>query len=216
MEVVELTRVYLEGFFIDIYGDSSTETLSEFLTLFTGSEFDFGQPIAIFYSSSAVFDATSSSVPSVEDLDENLASAFQGENLNGYVSMMQALPTSNVFSTTASVDFELTGGMRDVEATQPPESSERNVTTAAAAMAGTSVFLLFVACLMLKRRRNEDDEYDASASLTGKPPGTIAGETYATATEWSVDQMSVPVARSFDPYEDDVPDDESLYTRNSR
>jgi hypothetical protein len=201
LEVVELTRVYLEGFFVERYQDSTTEILIEFLTLFTGSEFDFGQPIVIFYTSSAIFDPLSSSIPSVDDLDAELASAFAGENLNGYVSMLQALPTSNVFSTTESVEFEvgdMTASSSSSGPTEPSESIERDVTTAAAALAGLSGLLVIAAGVLLVRRRNQEEEYDENASLTGKPPGTVAGETYATATGWSEDDMSVPHQGSFD------------------
>lgn len=196
--MVELTRVYLEDFFDQIYQESTTAMLSEFLTLFTGSEFDFGQPIVIYYTSSAVFDRMSSTVPSMEDLDAELASAFEGENLNGYVSMLQALPTSNVFSTTESVEFRLGEMPASAPGTSKRnESAERDITTATAAMAGISGLLIIAAGIILVRRRNQEEEYEENASLTGKPPGTIAGETYATAAAWSEDDMSIPHQGSF-------------------
>ncbi len=198
LEVVELTRVYLEGFFVERYQDSSTAILSEFLTLFTGSEFDFGQPIVIYYSSSAVFEAMSTAIPTVADLDAELASAFEGENLNGYVSMLQALPTSNVFSTTSSTEFRV-GEMPTSDTSQSSESPERNITTAASALAGLSGILIVAAGIILVRRRNQGEEYEENASLTGKSPGTVAGETYATAAGWSVDEITAPHEGAFDP-----------------
>jgi hypothetical protein len=103
LEVVELTRVYLLGFFEDEYENEEGMNLKEFLTIFIDAGSDFGVPIYIAYNSSAIFSPSSIIIPSKINLDNTLESAFQGQNLNGYLSMLQALPPSNLFSTTFSV-----------------------------------------------------------------------------------------------------------------
>ena len=202
--MVELTRVYLQDYFFDEFEMNDDSQLEEFLTIFLDTAFDFGEPIPIEYESSAVFDEDSDDIPSMSALDDVLESAFEGNNLEGYVGMLQALPNQNLFSKTLSVELtEPTIG--DSTRAAP---AERGVTTAAAAMAGTTGLLLILAGAILRRRHAQDEiegSDDEVASFSGK-------RTIATATvdsRSSLEEMIVPVVRTFKtipegrPYRDD-------------
>ena len=160
--------------------------LDEFLTVFTGSSFNFGEPIYIEYLSTAVFDSTSTVVPSVEILDELLSTAFEGENLNGFIGMLQSLPPGNVFSTTIFVS--------QVEAgqTESSSSSQRQAKTTATAgvVAGASAIILLLAGFVYYKKQDYDEEEDACEFKKSDACEslTVSGETYTGA--WSIDQTS--------------------------
>ena len=103
LEVVELTRAYLATYFQDIYEDNNDVTLTEFITVFTDTQSDFGDPVYIAYRSSATFEVLEGDIISVQELDSQLKEAFLGRNLDGYLGMLQALAPNNLFSTTAFV-----------------------------------------------------------------------------------------------------------------
>ena len=188
LEVVELTRMYLAGFFDEVYEDMDSTLLNEFLTIFTGSSFNFGQPIWIEYGSSAVFDASSTVVPTVEMLDATLETAFQGENLNGYIGMLQSLPPGNVFSTTIFVNQTEAGQTRIV--TSSSSSQKRETAIIGGGTAAGAAAVLILAAGLLYYRRQQDDDNDNDAKPKDKKINssiTVAGETYAG---WSIDQES--------------------------
>lgn len=192
LEVVELTRVYLQDYFFAEFEMNDGSGLEEFLTIFLDTAFDFGDPIPIEYESSAVFNEDSDDIPSTSALDDVLGSAFEGNNLEGYVGMLQSLPNQNLFSKTLSVELtEPTIG--DSTRATP---AERGVTTAAAAMAGTTGLLLILAGAILRRRHSQDgdeDSEDEDESFSGK-------RTAATVTvdsRSSLDQMIVPIVQTF-------------------
>jgi hypothetical protein len=194
LEVVELTRLYLEGYFKDEFEDDGD--LLEFLTIFLDTAFDFGEPIPVEYESSAVFDPEStSSLPTVQDLDALLRTAFEGENVEGYIGMLQALPSINLFSKT--IDVEITEPSIGDSLADQNTSATRDLTTATVAMAGTSGLLLIIAGVVLVRRNPEqEDDSEDEGSITGaKPCHTIGDETTTTAAALSFDQMSVPMIR---------------------
>jgi hypothetical protein len=103
LEVVELTKEYLNLLFEDLFEGEGTFILDEFQTVFTDTESDFGDPVYVAYKSSAIFNPSSSSIPTTQELDTTLTEAFQGRNLDGYLGMLQALPPNNLFSTTTFV-----------------------------------------------------------------------------------------------------------------
>jgi hypothetical protein len=205
LEVVEVTRIYLDGYFKDEFQEEGD--LQELLTIFLNTAFDFGEPIPIVYESSAVFDPESSTpVPTIEDLDAVLISAFEGSNVEGYLGMLQALPTQNLFSTT--VDVELTEPSIDNPLVKQRTSAPRDFTTAAATLAGTSGLMLIIAgaVLMRRRRENEEDSEEEGSILGAKPCNTVSGETATTAAAWSFDQLTVPISRYY-TNSDDPEDD---------
>jgi hypothetical protein len=203
--VVELTRLYLDSYFKDEFQEDGD--LLEILTIFLNTAFDFGEPIPVEYESSAVFDPESSiSIPTVEDLDAVLISAFEGSNLDGYLGMLQALPPQNLFSKT--VDVELTEPSIGDPLVEQNTSSQRDLSTATAAMAGTSGLLLIIAGAVLMRRRpeNEEESEEEGSILGAKPCNTISDETTTTEATWSCDQMTVPISRRPNNNNDDPKD----------
>jgi hypothetical protein len=188
LEVVEVTRSYLSGFFIDQFANSDQTLLTEFLTLFVDSRFDFDQPVPIEYESTAIFDNSSAVVPGVAMLDRTLESAFEGDNLNGFIGMLQALPQGNVFSTTIFV--EKTDAHLLIVSSSFSNSGAG--ATTAGAVAGAAGFALLVAGLMVyKRRQGPDASEDIpTKKLWGTVSGneSVAGETYTEG--WSVGQAS--------------------------
>jgi len=62
--------------------------------------------ILVTFRSTAFFDSDTQELPSRIDLEREVASAFQQSALNAYLGRTQALPASNVFSTTSQI-FEV-------------------------------------------------------------------------------------------------------------
>jgi hypothetical protein len=197
LEAVEVTRSYLSGFFIEQFANSDLTLLEEFLTVFVDSSFTPDQPIPIEYESTAVFD-NSSAVPGVAMLDRTLESAFEGDNLNGFIGMLQTLPPGNVFSTTIFVNKTDAPGMM----VSSSSSKSRAGATAAGAVAGAAGFGLLIAGLVVyKRRQGPDATEDGpikkkSGTVSGNE--TVAGDTYMGG--WSVDQASE--TQPFESYTD--------------
>lgn len=103
LEVVDMTRAYLDTYFQDTFKDIANVTLAEFVTVFTDTQSDFGDPIYIAYRSSAIFETSDANLPSIQELDSQLREAFLARNLDGYLGMLQALAPSNMFSTATFV-----------------------------------------------------------------------------------------------------------------
>ena len=182
LEVVAVTRMYLEGYFKDQYSNSGLTMLYGFITVFTSNSFTFGQPILIDYQSTALFDSESAVIPTASAIDQMLSSAFQGENLNGFIGMLQSLPPGNVFSTTIFVNKTEVG-----QATVFPKSSKRfaGTATTASVAAFAGVFILAAGFLVHQRRRNNKERME---QLTFRKPaagGTVSDETYLGG--WSLD-----------------------------
>jgi len=131
------------------------------------NEFNFNEPVDITYMSS-IFFAPSSFVPESGDLNELLASAFLGENLEQYIARVQALPGSNIFSTTTAASYEAdssfgSGGIG-------PQMA------GIAAAAGAGAVLLILVGIVAMRRRTESEEADKCLGSDGHV--TVGGETY--------------------------------------
>ena len=193
LEVVELTRIYLDRYFISRYESSELTNLSKVMTLFTTTSFEFGEAIPIGYESSAVFESSSILIPNTGDLDDILVSAFEGDNLDGYIGMLQALPQSNMFSSTIIVNLVETV---DESSSEKSEDTSENtlaqtITLAATVIAGTAGLMLLLASTILFRRRTH---HGSGGSVSGsKSIGTIAGETYATRGSRQDERMLRPI-----------------------
>jgi hypothetical protein len=168
--------MYLQGFFDEQFKDTQLTNLKEFLTIFTGSSFNFGEPIFIEYLSTAVFDSSSTDVPSVEDLDQTLSAAFEGEHLNGFIGMLQSLPPGNVFSTTIFVDQTEAGKMMAPTASQQRQGS--TITAAGAVACAAGVALLLAGFFYYMRQQGQEGSTGFEKSVVGEC-ATICGETYA-------------------------------------
>jgi len=194
LEVVQLTRIYLDRYFFSVYEKSELTNLSKVMTLFTNTAFEFGEAIPIEYESEAVLKLSSVLLPDKEDLDNILVSAFEGDDLDGYIGLLQSLPPSNIFSSTQYAKL-----VQTVEES-PSKKSEnmsrksiaKNMTLAAIVVGGAAgLILIFVSTRLLHRRRHYNE---SDGSIFGnKSCGTIAGETYTTRGSRQDDRMTRPI-----------------------
>ena len=196
LEVVELTRIYLDRYFFSRYESTELTTLSKVMTLFTNTAFEFGEAIPIEYESIAVFESSSILIPNTGDLDDILVSAFEGDNLDGYIGLLQSLPPSNMFSSTKFANLV---EMVDENPSEKSEESEdvseksmaQTITLAATVIGGTAgLMLLLASAMILRRRTRHGNDGSVSGSKSG---GTIAGETYATRGSRQDDRMLRPI-----------------------
>jgi len=196
LEVVELTRIYLDRYFSAHYENSELTTVTKTMTLFTNTAFDFGEPIPIEYESSVVFDTFSSIlIPDVDDLDEILMSSFQGDNLDGYIGLLQALPPSNMFSTTKFVNLIEMDGDDETMSSSSENSrsgdSTQTITIAATVMGGTVALILVLTTTICLRKWTHRHKSNESASESKS--GTLAGETFISRDSYQDDQMMRPI-----------------------
>lgn len=188
LDVVELTRVYLDNYFSAYYRNSERTNLETVMTLFTNIGFEFGEPIRIDYDSKVVIDASSVSVPNKEDLDSILLSAFEGEYLDGYIGLVQALPSSNIFSSTQYVKIgqmiEESPSLRfgDTSTT----SIAKNMTLGAIVVGGAVGLILIFASTRLYRRQTHRE-------IDGSVFGNKSSATIATHGSRQDDRMLRPI-----------------------
>jgi len=169
----------------DEFEETGLTKLDEFLTVFKDTSFNFGEPIGIGYESTAVFDEESTVVPTIEMLDRVLATAFNGNNLNGFIGMLQALPPQNVFSTTVFVN-QTESSSQGAQSVRRKQNQKERVATAAGAVAGAAAILMITAGLVYFKRRKEDQNTGiVTVHKDSEENYTVAGETYTGA--WSVD-----------------------------
>jgi hypothetical protein len=173
--LVDLTESYLDEFFTIVFDSSGLAELEGTTTVEDETIVRFGQPVQIRYLTDLTF-ASSSQIPPIGELNGLLASAFRGDNLDTYETLVQGLPQSNIFSTTTAVEFSELSASAEAEAASPTSSA---TTSGIAAAAGAGAFFIVVAGLVLYRRREvgaDDGKY-----LDGDGDGhmTVAGETYA-------------------------------------
>jgi hypothetical protein len=181
--VVAVTQGYLEDFFTVVFESSSLAELEGSTTVEDETIVRFGQPIQTRYFTDLTFSGTSQ-IPSNGELNGLLSSAFRGDNLAVYLAEIQALPESNIFAGSTSVEFS------DVSAASSNSSSDASsgvATVGIATAAGAGAFFVAVVGLMLYRRRDEDDEEDGKY-LDNDGHITVAGETYQGGS--SVDSQS--------------------------
>jgi hypothetical protein len=182
--VVELTQVYLEDFFTVVFESSSLALFEGSTTVEDETIVRFGQPIQTRYFTNLTFSG-SSQIPSDGELNGLLSSAFRGDNLAAYFAEIQALPESNIFSASTSVEFSdlVTATPRSAGS----DSTSGVPTVPIATAAGAGAFFVAVVGLVLYRRRDEDDEEDGKY-LDGDGHITVAGETFQGGS--SVDSQS--------------------------
>ena len=153
VELESLTFEYLQNHFFGAMS-SSDILLLDFITIIVGNTTN---PNAWFvrvtYESSAIFDPLSPVFPSMDELIMELDNAFTEEELNGYLGMVQALPTTNDFSSTTQVIYE------GVDETRTIKSTSSVVTAVSTVAAGFAMFSFGAAYLMYyfrrRRRRRE-------------------------------------------------------------
>jgi hypothetical protein len=181
--VVALTQVYLEDFFTVVFEASSLAEFEGSTTVEDETIVRFGQPIQTRYFTDVTFSGTSQ-IPSAGELNGLLSSAFRGDNLAAYLAEIQALPESNIFAASTSVEFS---DVQAASSNSDSNSSSGVPTVGIATAAGAGAFFVAVVGLMLYRRRDEDDEEDGKY-LDNDGHITVAGETYQGGS--SVDSQS--------------------------
>jgi hypothetical protein len=181
--LVALTQGYLEDFFTVVFEASSLAEFEGSTTVEDETIVRFGQPIQTRYFTDLTFSGTSQ-IPSDGELNGLLSSAFRGDNLAAYLAEVQALPESNIFAASTSVEFMDVSG---TSSNSSPDPSSGVPTVGIATAAGAGAFIVAVVGLMLYRRRDEDDEEDGKY-LDNDGHLTVAGDTYQGGS--SVDSQS--------------------------
>jgi len=193
LEVVELTRMYIDRYFFSNYEKSELTNLPKVMTLFTNTAFDFGGAIPIEYESKAMLESSSILFPDTEDLDNILISAFKGDDLDGYIGLLQSLPPSNMFSSIQYVKlvqmFE--GSSNNKSGNMSRKSMAKNMTLGAIVAGGAvGLMLIFVSSRLLGRRTH----HQSNGSVFGnKSCVTIAGETFTTCGSNQDERMFQPI-----------------------
>lgn len=135
--------------------------------------------VLVTYRSIALFDPDSPQIPSRVELEEALFIAFQGVALDGYLGMVQALPVSNLFTTTTEI-FLLQSS---------PPGSESGGGVSGAAILATSVGLVLASALAafsLYRRRRQRRRRIASDRFmkdVGELDSSFSGRTMSQSNE---------------------------------
>ena len=101
-EVEGLTAAYLASFVMARFSE-----LTELESVVTGERFVVLLPFEMNYTSTAVFPSLATDIPTAAELDLEVMSAFEGNNLDVYLDLLSKLPDSNIFSTTTEVLFDL-------------------------------------------------------------------------------------------------------------
>ena len=171
MRVVRLTAQYLEEYMIERYERSMQADLVAMATNNASMAFVFGEPALIEYNSTAYFSADTDPLPPQIVLDTVLMEAL--DDPDDYLEMLQALPSSNPFSTTSAVMFE--EPMVRVTPTKSSASAEPSsfgpIVTSAAGLT-----LILAGALLVKRSRDgQEGEYHGEK---GRDTDTYAGDTF--------------------------------------
>lgn len=181
LEVIGLTRDYLETVFEETFGDDRESNLIEFLTIFVDIDSTLGMPVYIAYNSSASFESSSAIIPSVDVLDQILNAAFEGNNLDGYLEMLQALPQNNLFSKTVSVVLiEVESIDTNTSSKSMIDARSRTGSTTVNVVAGAAGAAV-VAAAAIYSYRKKHDEQKVDNKTDGNDIATITTGTSTTA-----------------------------------
>lgn len=180
VSVANLTANYLNEYFRANFQETSLVDFVIADTMMTDNNFQFGQPVEIDYRTQLTF-ASASFIPSTEEFDELLASAFRDDNLAIYISLLNSLPISNIFQTTSLVTFE-----GSTSATVPATSADSAARAAGIAVAAGAGALIFIIAGVVMYRRKEREEVGKCLDEDGQM--TVAGDTCGGS---SMDSQSV-------------------------
>mmetsp|Transcript_17696 Transcript_17696/g.40825 ORF Transcript_17696/g.40825 Transcript_17696/m.40825 type:complete len:467 (+) Transcript_17696:32-1432(+) len=179
LEVIELTRIYLDRYFSSNYEQSELTNLSEIMTIFTKTAFESEEP-TIEYESKAILEPSTVIVPEMVDLDNILVSAFEGENLVGYIGLIQSLPPSNMFSSVEQIKLiEMVNESRTMKAQKTSRYvTAKSMTLGAIAFGGVAgLVLIFASSRLLHRRPRQKGD---RSIFRNQSSSTNTGETFAT------------------------------------
>ena len=178
--LTDLTRLYLEQFMFNEFERTTSITLDDFITKYvTANAYPMGGIAVVEFNSTARFAQGTEMFPSRAQLDEALATAFSGENLNEYIFRLRTLPLSNIFSSSPVVEFVDPPLMVSVSTPR-----ERSGGSDLPGIIGAAVGLTILAAgaLLYKRRHDEEDMDGTGFDDKGKGDMTVAGDTYAGET----------------------------------
>jgi len=167
VEVAALTSDFLSQYFEALFAQSPNIMLDMFITEFISGTYILDRPVIVDYQSTGFFDS-SEDIPTVEDLDQLLASAFIGSNLQLYLESLGELPPTNVFSTTVSVGRGAPTAARSVEPNDDSVGSRTTVLATLLAMMGSGVVIGVVVYIVLRKRGHLKDE--VVFPIWSKPP----------------------------------------------
>lgn len=144
--------------------------------------------ILVTFESTAFFDPMSPIFPTESELINELLNAFTGNELSGYVGMVQALPTSNIFSSATEV-YLVGTPEADVEEETPVPVAPRD-SSVVPIVVTVAVGLMFISALsaaLVYRRRRHRRRRDASDKFVN---GIIGETTDAVSSKVSTTHVT--------------------------
>ena len=181
--LTSITNSYLQSYMLGAF-QSEPVLLVDFVTKYDSLlENPESAVVLVTFTSTALFDPYSGELPSRIELETELALAFMGMALTGYLGMLQALPKSNAFSTTSEVFL--------VQNPSSPISLESKgfSTVAAATITFAFVIVTFLAGFSWYRTRRKRRRLEASDKFLRNDTDcdSIAGGTLSQANDEDTD-----------------------------
>jgi hypothetical protein len=179
-EASNVTTKFLEDFMFTLFSRTEMTNLDGFVNQLVTSSYTMEGPSVVEFTSTARFDPTSFIVPLADQIDESLEMAFEDGSsyLLLYISLLQALPRTNVFSSTTSVAFALGPTLKISTPTKKSGSAASGAGIAAAAVAAT----LLVAGFVIYKRRSYQEQEESKGVKKTNGAATVAGDTYTGET----------------------------------
>lgn len=169
--VADLTRDHVTPFFIADAGGNPQYTLVEATTVIDDTSFDLGEPVEIKYTSTLKY-TIDSFVPSEARINGIVTTAFTGTNGVNYRRDVQALPSSNIFSTVTVITVD-TSVSPSTRSTSSESSTTSRVLLGAGIGAGLAA--LFIGAMVLSSRRQAEEE-DEQKVVSGSVGHVTAGD----------------------------------------
>jgi hypothetical protein len=180
VDLTSLTNAYLQNYMLGAF-QSQEVLMVDFVTGYQSyQEVAESSVVLVSFQSTAVFDADSPQLPSRVELDAELANAFRGMALDGYLGMVQALPTTNLFTTTTQIYLVQSS---------PESSTSRNEKSGTAILATCFGFVILASALLsfaLYRRRRKRRRRQASDSFmksVADLDSSMSGRTLSQSNE---------------------------------
>jgi hypothetical protein len=170
-------------------------------------------PLKISFEGMAIFDEIGNSL-SREEMDILISNAFQQPNVAPLLSMLQALPDANPFSSTTSVVY-MNESLQSILGlgTEPESSGSTRIPAAAIVATAGAAFLafLFAGLIYTKRQRNQDPLKKYRPAARAPTPDIEFGEeidAVLEAEESVGTSCTGPIGRySYDQSSDDLDPD---------
>jgi hypothetical protein len=154
---------FLRDFFVDFYSFSFETTLA----LFTCAAVTFGSgPAQISYDVSLTFTEDSFLIPSQEDVDLLLSTAFQPPTVNALLTELSL--SAGAFATTTAVDYSTTVSTQSFTTVQSIRRESSGTTFVAGA------FVIFISGIFIvKRRGHSMDQTQSETFSWGREPESL-------------------------------------------